>query len=194
MGSVPTLAIEVATGIALASCAGLRAFLPLFVTGALGRLGWISLSPSFEWLSSWPALVIFGVAVGTEMLGDKIPIVDHLLDMLQLFVKPAAGALLAASVLTGLSPLETAVLAIVAGGSTAGIVHAMKAKLRLLSTAATSGLGNPVLSIGEDFASLVGTIGAFLAPLAMVVLIGACFLALAIAVRRFRRRAARFGR
>src|SRR5437762_495318 len=81
MGSVPTLAIEVATGIALASCAGLRAFLPLFVTGALGRLGWISLSPSFEWLSSWPALVIFGVAVGTEMLGDKIPIVDHLLDV-----------------------------------------------------------------------------------------------------------------
>lgn len=193
MGDGTALAAQIATGIALSACAGLRAFLPLFVTGVAGRLGWIPLSPSWEWLGSWPALVIFGVAVLTEVLGDKIPVLDHLLDLLQIFVKPAAGAVLAASVITGLSPLEAAVLAIVVGGGTAGIVHATKAKLRLLSTATTFGLGNPLLSLGEDVASFVGTIGALLVPILMVLVIGASLVVLLFALRRFRQRAARFG-
>jgi hypothetical protein len=125
------LALQVATGIGLAACAGLRAFLPLLVVGAAGRAGVVTLGASYEWLASWPALTVFGVAVVTEVLADKIPVVDHVLDLIGGVVKPAAGALLAASVLTDLTPLQSAVAGIVIGGGSAGIVHLIKAKLRL---------------------------------------------------------------
>ncbi len=83
-----TLAVlaQIAMGLSLAACAGLRAFLPLFVVGAAGRLEWIPLTDSFAWMTSWPALLVFGFAVLTELLGDKFPLVDHFLDALQSFV------------------------------------------------------------------------------------------------------------
>jgi uncharacterized membrane protein len=192
METTQALMLQIAAGIALAACAGLRAFLPLFITGIAARLGWVSLSPSWEWLGSWPALVIFGVAVVTETLGDKIPVVDHVLDLLQSVVKPAAGTILAASLLTELGPLSKATIAIIAGGGTAAMVHLVKAKLRVLSTAVTAGLGNPLLSLGEDVLAFVGTIGALVIPILMV-----CSWRWhdrrAARRPRFRQRAARFG-
>ena len=46
---------QIAMGIGLAACAGLRAFLPLFLLGLAGRFDWVSLSPTFDWLASTPA-------------------------------------------------------------------------------------------------------------------------------------------
>src|SRR5437867_12061109 len=104
MSEAGALALQIAMGIGLSACAGVRAFLPLRATGAAGRLGWVRLSPAFDWLSSWPALVVFGVAVITEILSDKVPLIDHALDVIQAIIKPAAGSLLAASLLTDLTP------------------------------------------------------------------------------------------
>jgi uncharacterized membrane protein len=187
------LALEVAMGISLAACAGLRTFLPLFVVGVAGRLEWLPLSHSFEWLSSWPALVIFGVAVVTEFLADKIPIVDHLLDLLQVVVKPAAGTVLVAALLTDLSPLQTTVLAILSGGTTSMVMHLTKAKLRLLSTATTAGFGNPVLSFAEDALSLVGSLLAIVVPFVALLVLALGLVVVILGVRRFTRRAAQFG-
>ena len=186
------LALEIAMGICLAACAGLRAFLPLFVVGVAGRMDWIPLSQNFGWLSSAPALVILGVAVATELIGDKIPIVDHFLDLLQTFVRPAAGAVLAASVLTDLKPLQAALLGLLVGGSTAGLVHLTKAKLRILSTAATFGLGNPVLSVGEDVATIFGSVAALVIPFVMIALIVLGMILIILAMRRFSVRASHF--
>lgn len=194
MDETPKLVIEVAMGISLAACAGLRTFLPLFVVGVAGRLGWVPLSASFDWLSSWPALVIFGVAIVTEVLADKIPIVDHFLDLLQVLVKPAAGAVLTAAVLTDVTPLQATILAILVGGTTSFLVHATKAKLRILSSSVTAGLGNPILSMGEDVAAFGGSLLAIVIPLFVLVLVALSLLILLLALRRFRRRAAQFGR
>ncbi len=188
-----SLALEVAMGIALAACAGLRAFLPLFVVGVAGRLGWVTLGESYQWLASWPALVVFAVAVVAEVLSDKIPIVDHVLDLVGGVVRPAAGALLAASVLTEMTPLQCAVVGILVGGSSAGLVHLTKAKVRLFSSVTTAGLGNPVLSLGEDVVAFVGTAVALWVPVLVLILVLAAFALLLLARRRFRRRAARLG-
>lgn len=193
MESGTTLALEIAMGIALAACAGLRAFFPLLVVGIAGRMGWVPLSEHFGWLTSVPALVILGVAVTTELIGDKIPIVDHFLDLLQTFVRPAAGAVLAASVLTELKPLQAVVLGFLVGGTTAGAIHILKAKLRVLSTAATFGLGNPVISLGEDIATLFGSIAALVIPVVMICVVAVGVFLLLFAIRRFRMRASQFG-
>lgn len=149
---VPSLAL----GIGLAACAGLRAWLPLLLLGGLARWGVVDLSPSFEFVSSTRALILFGVATVVEIAGDKIPAVDHALDALSTVLRPAAGSLLAASVLWQVSdPVTAMALGIAVGAPSALVPHAAKSTLRVVSTTFTGGLANPVLSFVEDAAAFV---------------------------------------
>jgi len=184
------LLLQVAMGIGLAACAGLRAFLPLLVVGLAGRLELLPLTRSFEWLESWPALTVFGVAVLAEFLADKIPVVDHFLDAAQTFVKPVAGTILMASVLSDLTPLQATVLGLIAGGTAAGAVHVGKAKLRVVSSVTTAGTANPVVSFVEDVAAFLGTLASLVVPLLMLVLLLLAALLGWAAFRRWRRRRA----
>lgn len=152
MEIVPSLAL----GIGLAACAGLRAWLPLLLLGGLARWGVVDLSPSFEFVASTRALILFGVATVVEIAGDKIPAVDHALDVLSTVLRPAAGSLLAASVLWQVSdPLTAMALGVAVGAPSALVPHAAKSTLRVVSTTFTGGLANPVLSLVEDAAALV---------------------------------------
>ena len=191
MDQIGPLAFQVAMGIGLAASAGLRAFLPLLVISIAGKVGWVPLADRFEWLATWPALIVFGVAVVMELLADKIPLIDNLLDTLQVWLKPVVGALLAVAVLTELEPLPATVLGIMAGASSAGIVHLVKAKARLLSSTLTAGVGNPILSLIEDVVSLIGSILSVIVPFLIVVIVALAVTGLYVAVRRFALPAAR---
>ncbi len=181
---LPTLVLAVA----LAASAGLRAWLPLLLAGALARFGVLDLGPSFQFLAGNKALVLFGVATAIELLGDKLPAVDHALDAAGTLLRPAAGALLAASVLGTVSdPLTSVVLGTAVGAPTALVPHAAKSALRVASSAATAGLANPLLSLLEDLIAVVTFVLAVLAPLLVVAALG---LTLFLAARWLRRRAA----
>jgi hypothetical protein len=172
MEVVPSLAL----GIGLAACAGLRAWLPLLLLGGLARWDFVDLSPSFEFVSSTRALVLFGVATVVEIAGDKIPAVDHALDALSTVLRPAAGSLLAASVLWQVSdPLTAMALGIAVGAPSALVPHAAKSTLRVVSTSFTGGLANPVLSLVEDAVAVVLFVLTVVLPVmaaALVVLTG----------------------
>jgi hypothetical protein len=179
---LPALALA----IALAASAGLRAWLPLLLAGGLARLGVLDLGPSFQFLASTKALVLFGAATAIEVVGDKIPAVDHALDVVGTPLRPAAGALLAASVLgTVTDPLTSLVLGTAVGAPSALMPHAVKSAVRAASTTATGGIANPLLSFVEDAISLVTFILAVLVPLVVVALLG---LTLYLASRWIRRR------
>jgi hypothetical protein len=180
---VPSLAL----GIGLAACAGIRAWLPLLLVGGLARWGVISLAPSFQFISGNRALILFGVATLVEIAGDKIPAVDHALDALSTVLRPAAGALLASSVLWSVSdPLTALALGTAVGAPSALVPHAAKSTLRIASTTFTGGLANPVLSVLEDVAALVMFVVTVLVPLlaATLVAVTAFFI-----VRKLARRA-----
>ena len=178
---LPALALA----IALAASAGLRAWLPLLLAGGLARLGVLDLGPSFQFLASNRALVLFGVATAIELIGDKIPAIDHALDVIGTPLRPAAGALLAASVLgTVTDPLTSVVLGVTVGAPSAFVPHVAKSALRSASTTVTGGLANPLLSILEDVISVVTFVLAVLLPLLVVVLLG---LTLVLAARWLRR-------
>jgi len=179
---------SVALGIGLAACAGLRAWLPLLLAGALARGGFIELGPAFRFIASNRALVLFGAATLIEIVGDKIPAVDHALDALSTVLRPAAGTLLAASVMWQVSdPLTALALGAAVGAPSALVPHAAKSLLRAGSTALTGGLANPLLSFLEDAAALVLFILAVVVP----VLVAASLLLVAfLVVRRFARRTA----
>ncbi len=179
---LPTLALAVA----LAASAGLRAWLPLLLTGSLARLGVLDVGPSFQFLASNKALLLFGVATAIELIGDKIPAVDHALDLLGTPLRPAAGALLAASVLGTVSdPLTAVVVGTVVGAPSALVPHVAKSALRATSSAVTGGLANPILSLIEDVISALTFVLALLMPL---VVIGLLALTLYLASRWLRRR------
>jgi hypothetical protein len=180
------LAFELALGTGLAATAGLRTFLPLVAVGLAGRIGLVTLAPAFAWLGSTPALTIFGAAIAVEIVADKVAGVDHLLDLAATVIKPCVGALLVASVATDWSPLGVTLASILAGGGVAGVVHLGKAKLRLISTATTGGLGNALLSLAEDLGALAGAVLALLAPLVLLAALAAAALAVGLALRRRR--------
>ena len=174
-------------GLALASTCGLRAFLPLFTLSGLSLAGKVSLGVGYEWMGTWPAAVAFGVAVVLELVGDKFPAVDHALDGLGVVIKPLAATLATASMITGMDPLLAAVVGLITGGVAAEVIHLGKAKLRVLSSAFTGTIGNPILSVLEDIA-------AFFAVLMSVLLPGLALLCMTLfalfLVRRWRRKAA----
>lgn len=165
--------VAAALGLSLAASCGLRAFLPLLVLGLAGRLGGDSLNliqgEAFEWIKSTPALISLSVAVVVEVLADKVPALDHLLDVIQAPVRTGAGMLAAAAVAGHLPMWATAVLALVAGGGALS-VHAGKSALRLGSTATTGGTANPLISIVEDVACLAMSLAAVLLGAAVVCL------------------------
>ena len=172
MDAVLGIALPLAAGLVLAAVAGLRAFLPLAVLGLAARLGWIELGPSFSWLSSTPALLTFWCACAAELLGDKVPVIDHALDAAGTVLRPIAGALALAAVTTRPGPLWTTVLAIVVGGGAAGLVHLGKAHARLGSSLLSFGLANPLLSFGEDVLSFgLATLAILVPVLALIVLV-----------------------
>jgi len=170
---VALFATQLAMGFALAACVGLRTFLPLLAAGLLAHAGYVSMGPSFEWMASTPALIVFGSAVVFEVLADKVPGLDHALHAVEAFVKPVAATLLAASLFTNLDPLLAMTLGLVGGGAIAGTVHVARGTARLISSGTTGGLGNPLLSFVDDGLAIVGVVLAFLVPIlaALVVLI-----------------------
>ena len=170
MDQTLTLVLGLAAGIAIAAAAGLRAFLPLLAIGLAGRFGLIHLQPGADWLTGTPALVCFGTATVVEIVGDKIPVVDHALDAIGTFLRPIAAALAAYGVLVHW-PAPWAQIVALALGAGAFAVHAAKAKARIGSTAVTMGAANPVLSVVEDGVSILIVVVALVAPLVVLALL-----------------------
>lgn len=162
--------LALVAGIVLAAAAGLRAFLPLAGLAWTARLGLVSLNQGFSWLGNDAAVAALTVAVFVEILGDKIPAVDHALDVVGALVKPLAGLIVVAASVATLPPLWAALVGVIAGAPLAGGIHVVKAKGRVVANLATLGLAAPLLSVVEDVAGVVLVVAALFVPLAALVL------------------------
>jgi uncharacterized protein DUF4126 len=154
----------------LSGAAGLNAWLPLFASALLDRLDVVELAAPFDQLSSTAGLVLLALLTTADFVGDKIPLVDHVLHLVGTVVAPVSGAIL----FTGQTGLETdlpTLAAVLLGGITAGTIHAGRSTVRPVSTATTGGVGNPVLSLTEDAGSLVLVVIAFVVPLVALLLV-----------------------
>jgi hypothetical protein len=180
------LVASLGLAVTLAASAGLRAWLPLLVTGGLARAGLVQVGEGFQLLSSTPVLVALGVATVIEVVGDKVPAVDHALDVVSTFTRPLAGVLVSASVMWQVSdPMVALGVGLLVGAPAAAVPHALKSGARLASTATTGGLANPVVSVVEDGVSVGMVILAIVVP----ILAGFAVLVLGIiAFRAWRRR------
>jgi hypothetical protein len=189
--------MELLTGIftafGLSASAGLNAYIPLLLVGLIARYtDLMKLNAPWDTLANPWIILMLCVLVIIEMLADKIPAVNHINDLIQTFIRPAAGAVAfaaSANVVTDMSP----VLSLAAGLLVAGTVHVAKAgALRPAVTATTGGAGNIPVSIAEDVVSTVLSILAIVLP----ILIGTLLVVVAAFIvywlyRRANRRLAR---
>src|SRR6476469_7479064 len=135
--------------VGLSAAAGLNAWLPLLMGAVLDRLDVVDLGDPFGTLSSNAGIAILAVLLLADLVGDKIPGVDHLLHLGGAVIAPVSGALLFIGQ-TGIDTHIPPVVAALLGAATAGTLHAGRASLRPAATASTAGFGNPILSLGED--------------------------------------------
>lgn len=166
-----TLILSLLLGIGLAASSGLNTFIPLLALTIAARFGVIALNAKFAWLASDAALIILIIATVLEVIGDKFPAVDHALDSIGTFVRPIAGALAAASVLSHNDPAVAATLGIIVGAPASLAFHAVKATARVASTTTTLGVANPILSLIEDVISFVMSVIAIVAPIVVPVVL-----------------------
>jgi len=186
--SVLRSTVVVAMGIVLAATCGLRAFLPLFGLSIVAWAGRLQVSEGFAWMASGWAVLCFGTAVLAEILADKFPAVDHAMDAIGLVARPLAGTLVLASVMGTRDPLLACVVGLIAGGTAAGGVQLVKAKVRILSTTFTAGLANAVVSFVEDVLAITCVVLTLIFPI--LAFIGLAFAGVGAAIW-FRRRQGR---
>ncbi len=171
----------------LSASAGLNAYIPLLVVGVLAHYTtWIKLNPPFDLLANpWILILISGLLI-VEMLADKITAVNHINDIIQTVIRPAAGAIMfaaSAHAITNVHPL----IALACGLIVAGSVHTVKsAAVRPAVTATTGGAGNVPVSILEDVAATVTSILAVVVPVLMAVFV---VVSIALVIWWFYRRA-----
>ena len=176
--------------IGVAAAAGLNAPLPLLLLGALDRwTGLVDLAAPWDALAQPEWLGLLAALTVLDVVGDKVPAIDHVLHLLGLVAAPIAGALAA---MAGASPTDLApVIAAVAGAIVAEGTHAARAGIRPVSTATTGGVGNPVLSVFEDLTSAVLTVLAVVVPVLAVLLVVVIAVVTYRALRRIRDRLGR---
>jgi FtsH-binding integral membrane protein len=152
------------------------------------------------------ALTIVSLLCAAEVVLDKIPLVDSANDLVQTFIRPAAGgAVMVASTAAG--QLDDSIgsstflahnpwVGWVLGIAVALGVHATKMTVRPIANTGTLGTAAPVLSTAEDLFSLGMSFIAIIAPviglLFMIALMFAAIRLIAAARRRKARRGTRF--
>ena len=184
------IALAVLLGLGLSASTGLNTFLPLLLLSAAARfnIAGIELGQRFDWLSSDVAIIVLIVASIVEIIADKVPAVDHFLDSIGTFIRPATATIATASVLTGVDvdPTVAAIVGFIVGTPTALGFHTLKAGTRVASTATTFGCANPILSLVEDAISFAFSILAIFAPILVPLALALFALALWRIVKRTR--------
>ncbi|MFC8848882.1 MULTISPECIES: DUF4126 domain-containing protein [unclassified Micromonospora] len=165
---------EVLTGSGLAASAGLNAYIPLLTMGLLARYtDLIDLPTGWQWLGNGWVVAILAVLLTVEVVADKVPVLDHVNDVVQTVVRPTAGGLAFGAGSTS----ETVTVSdpgsffssndwvpVVAGVLIALGVHLLKSAARPVINATTAGFGAPVASTAEDAASIVMSLVAIILP------------------------------
>jgi hypothetical protein len=174
-------------GLALATAAGLNGYLPLLIVALADRAAEsFNLDQPYDFISSSAGIVILLLLLTVELVADKIPRIDHLNDLVQSAIRPAAGAVLFMAVAHPDDPVHPLV-AMLLGLVVAGAVHWYKTTSRPLITVNTGGVGNPIVSLVEDALCAAVTVVSLILPLVGVAFAALSLICMRSVYRRFQR-------
>ena len=148
--------LSLSLGLGLAAACGFRIFIPPLMMGIASRFDLYELEGSFSWVGENWAIGVFAIATLVEVGGYYIPWIDNLLDTIATPAAIIGGIFVTSASLEG--DMDSGIqwmLAIIAGGSTAGVIQIGTVATRAASTGTTGGLANPIISTLEALASIV---------------------------------------
>ena len=164
--------LSLCIGIGLSAACGFRVFVPLLVMSIASLMGWFEPMKGFEWLAIPSVCIGLAVATLCEIGAYYIPWVDNVLDTISTPAAAVAGTLTTMAVSTGeMSPFVSWAAAIIVGGGAASAVQLSTVAVRVLSTATTGGVANPLFSTGEWISALLASLLSLLVPV-LVVFVG----------------------
>ena len=164
--------MDIGTSAGLAFSSGINAYLPLLALGLASRI-WpthFHVNAQFSFITQPWFMIIMAVLTLADIFADKIPIVDHVWDVIHTVIRPAAGALVAAAAGNQTTDGAWLPITLLLGAGVAGITHTTKAATRVTSTATTAGCANMALSVAEDILMIFSVVLAFIAP--HIILVG----------------------
>ena len=164
--------INVFSAFGLSASAGLNAYIPLLTISLLAKFtNLIQLREPWNVLTDWWIIGVLVFLSLIEFFADKVPAVNHINDVIQTFVRPAAGAVAFAASANVVSSVHP-VLAMGMGLLISGTVHAAKAGLlRPAVTATTGGTANVAVSMAEDFVSFGISVLSIVIPVVIAAII-----------------------
>jgi uncharacterized membrane protein len=174
---------DLALAYALSTIAGLRASLTIAGISLAVHLHWLAPPDALHWLASDATLAIAGVLALVEFVADKIPVVDHALHVVHVFLAPVAGGTAALAADPSGTDSGAIVIALLAG-SNALAIHGLRSATRGASSAISLGMFNPLMSLGEDAIAIGGLVAAFFAPMTVAAIALVLTAIALIAVRR----------
>lgn len=179
---------------ALGWASGLRLYAVVFLTGAAGWLGWVTLPGGLQVLQQPLVLGVSGTLLVVEFLADKLPWVDSAWDAVHTFIRIPAGAALAAGVFGAESGAWTVAAALL-GGSLAATAHAAKASTRAAVNTSPEPFSNLALSLVDDVAAPAMVAIAWVSPAVFFVVLALALVAMvALIVLMFKFTRGLFGR
>lgn len=151
--------LTLVAAIGLSGATGLRACLTLFAVGLASDIKvqghpLLPLHGNFHVLGSIPMLIVLAILAIIEILADKFPGIDTVSNVIFTVVRPIVGAVIVAGTVNSLSDSSVWIAAAV------GLLLALGVGLidlisRLVVTAVTGGLGNFVVSVGQDILTIL---------------------------------------
>jgi hypothetical protein len=165
--------LHIAIGLGLSAAAGFRILVPFLIAGIAAQQGHLTLTPNMTWMSTTPALIALTAATALEVLVYFVPVVDNLMDAVELPAAAIAGTVLTLAVTGGdMNPFLQWSLALIAGGGVASSTQAFTGLTRLASTAAGGPVGNIAVSTTELASSTILSVLAIATPILVVVIVG----------------------
>ncbi|PSN11065.1 DUF4126 domain-containing protein [filamentous cyanobacterium CCT1] len=165
--------LHLAIGIGLSAAAGFRILVPFLIAGIAAQQGYLTLSPGMAWMATTPAILALAAATALEILIYFVPVVDNLMDAIELPAAAIAGTVLTAAVTGGdMNPFLQWSLALIAGGGIASSTQAFTGLTRLASTAAAGPVGNIAVSTGELASSTILSVLAIAVPILVLIVVG----------------------
>jgi len=183
----PPMETAILTGMGLAAPAGLNAYIPLLVLALADRATTrVTLQAPYDVLSSNLGIAVLIVLLTVEVAVDKIPGIDHINDLIQSVVRPAAGAIAAVAATGGVVTINPAIMVLV-GVVLAGSVNAVKVTTRPAVTLGTAGILNPVVSLAEDAVAVLASLVAIFLPFLVILFLALFAVSSILLLRRVRR-------
>ncbi len=172
----------------LSAACGFRIFIPPLTYGLLYKADLVQLREGWDWIGSDWVILVLGMAALLEIIGNLVPWIDNLLDVIATPTAIIAGTTLSAVCLSEIDPGLKWILSVMSGVFITGGFQLTTVSLRGFSSIFTGGLINPIISFIEDLISLGISISTIFVPLFGIFIVVSIALFLRSLYKRLKKR------